>query len=163
MRFSKQYQQREVVLAYNAGVNVGTRPGIIYYKGLYFVALLDPNNTNVMILGKEGVISRLAGTPQKLNFINGFAQADVDQLATEATITGILGASIVNTSILISSLASFPLATDGYIEPVVTVAFEADSEKQALTLQLGICQQVINENNLGAAVKAKINSVIAHL
>ncbi|MFD1817682.1 hypothetical protein SAMN04515674_101461 [Pseudarcicella hirudinis] len=163
MRFSRQYQQREVVLAYNAGVNVGVKPAIVYYKGLYFIALFDPDGTHVTILGKEGVVSRLAGTPQKLNFINSFVQNDVDQLALEATVTGILGAGIVNTSVLISTLTGLPLSTDGYIEPVTTVDFEVDSEKQALVLQLGIYQSIVQEAGLGAKVKEKLNRIIAAL
>ncbi|MFC0182498.1 hypothetical protein ACFFJX_07975 [Pseudarcicella hirudinis] len=98
-----------------------------------------------------------------MNFINSFVQNDVDQLALEATVTGILGAGIVNTSVLISTLTGLPLSTDGYIEPVTTVDFEVDSEKQALVLQLGIYQSIVQEAGLGAKVKEKLNRIIAAL
>ncbi|MFC0182497.1 hypothetical protein ACFFJX_07970 [Pseudarcicella hirudinis] len=64
MRFSRQYQQREVVLAYNAGVNVGVKPAIVYYKGLYFIALFDPDGTHVTILGKKVLFRDLPEHPK---------------------------------------------------------------------------------------------------
>ncbi|MFC0181463.1 hypothetical protein ACFFJX_02340 [Pseudarcicella hirudinis] len=129
------------------------------------IASYAADGTHVTILGKEGVVSRLAGTPVQLSFTNAFKQSDVDLIVTEATVTSTLGASIVNTSVLISSLPGFPtgLTSDGLLEPVTNLLFEDDPQTQAIVLQLAIAKKVINENGLNGVYNKALNNLISTL